>query len=344
MSQLQAFFIGISTAYFAFYALNILRQPLRTRYQSLLGYLFVLFAACCMKDMVLTFPGNYNDEILNWVTLIDGTMAVAYTSLLFEVVIPGWVSTRRVCTLLIPFALFIGWYAYSPQRLIVLLYTCFIIIWALTVVFIGAYRARHYIRYVRDNYSNIDEIDVSWLGYVFWFFVVSQLLWLASSQLDSIIMDMLYYLSFILMWEVVLRQSFNHKPISFEKEESVDDDEVREYAFAGRLEKVVEERQLYRNAGLTLKDLAAEVGTNRTYLSDYFVNVKGTTFYDYINTLRIECVSIPMLQEHPEYTLEYIARVSGFKSLSTFRRAFYKIKQLTPGQFRADLSSESSLS
>ena len=337
MSQLHAFFIGISTAYFAFYALNILRQPLRTRYQSLLGYLFALFAVCCAKDLVLTVPGNYNEEILNWVALIDGTMAVAYTSFLLEVVIPGWVNTRRVCTLLIPFALFIGWYAYCPQQTVVLLYTCFISIWALIGVGIGAVKAHRYIRYLRANYSNIDEIDVSWLNYVFWFFVVSQLLWLASSLMKSIVMDMLYYVSFVLMWEVVLRKSFNHKPISMEKEEKVDMGEVREYAFAGKLEKIVADRKLYLNAGLTLSELANEVGTNRTYLSDYFVRVKGTTFYDYINTLRIECSSIPMLQEHPEYTLEYIARASGFKSLSTFRRAFYKNKQLTPSQFRASL-------
>ena len=337
MPQLQAFFIGISTAYFAFYALNILRLPLRTRYQSLLGYLFVLFAACCMKDLVLSIPGNYNEHILNWVTLIDGTMAVAYTSFLLEVVIPGWVNTRRVCILLLPFILFIGWYASCHQATIVLYYTAFIIVWALIVMGIGAVRARHYIHYMRANYSNLDEIDLSWLSYAFWFFVVSQLLWLASSLLENIVMDILYYLSFILMWEVVLRKSFNHKPISMETEEKVDMSEIREYAFAGKLEKIVTDRKLYLNAGLTLSELAAEIGTNRTYLSDYFARVKGTTFYDYINTLRIECTSIPLLQEHPEYTLEYIARVSGFKSLSTFRRAFYKNKQLTPGQFRASL-------
>ena len=39
--------------------------------------------------------------------------------------------------------------------------------------------------------------------------------------------------------------------------------------------------------------LAAHLGTNRTYPSDYFVHNLNTTFYDYINSLRIEKKSIP---------------------------------------------------
>ena len=58
------------------------------------------------------------------------------------------------------------------------------------------------------------------------------------------------------------------------------------------------------------------------------------TFYDYVNALRIEKMSIPLLVEHPEYTLDYIAKQSGFNSLSTFRRAFRKQTGTTPGNFR----------
>jgi AraC-like DNA-binding protein len=39
------------------------------------------------------------------------------------------------------------------------------------------------------------------------------------------------------------------------------------------------------------------------------------------------------MQEHPEYTLEYIAAESGFSSISTFRRAFYKFTGKAPSQF-----------
>ena len=61
--------------------------------------------------------------------------------------------------------------------------------------------------------------------------------------------------------------------------------------------------------------------------------MKGTTFYDYVNALRIHKKSVPLMQEHPEYAFDYIARQSGFNSLSTFQRAFRKYTGTTPGKF-----------
>jgi AraC-like DNA-binding protein len=61
----------------------------------------------------------------------------------------------------------------------------------------------------------------------------------------------------------------------------------------------------------------------------------GQTFYDYINQLRIERSTLPLINEHPEYTFEFVARQSGFISMSTFRRAFKKITGQTPSQYVA---------
>ena len=95
----------------------------------------------------------------------------------------------------------------------------------------------------------------------------------------------------------------------------------------------MESERLYLNKNLTLNDLAKAMGTNRTYVSNYLGTVLGQTFYDYVNQLRIEKMSIPMMQEHPEFKLEYVASESGFSSISTFRRAFVKLTGQTPSQF-----------
>jgi YesN/AraC family two-component response regulator len=79
--------------------------------------------------------------------------------------------------------------------------------------------------------------------------------------------------------------------------------------------------------------LAQEIGTNRLYASNYLNQAKGITFYDYINQLRITEVSIPLMKEHSEYTLEHIAIQSGFKSISTFRRAFVKLTGENPSNY-----------
>jgi AraC-like DNA-binding protein len=99
------------------------------------------------------------------------------------------------------------------------------------------------------------------------------------------------------------------------------------------MEDIVENEELYLDPKLSLNQLAERLGTNRTYLSKYFNNVKGTTFYDYVNALRIHKKSVPLMQEHPEYAFDYIAQQSGFNSLSTFQRAFRKYTGTTPGKF-----------
>ncbi len=103
---------------------------------------------------------------------------------------------------------------------------------------------------------------------------------------------------------------------------------------------MVEEQRLYLNSNLTLADIAKALNTNRTYVSNYLSQVRGETFYDYINQLRIERVSLPMMQAHPEYKFDYVAKESGFASISTFRRAFIKLTGQTPSQFITDSTPE----
>jgi len=122
------------------------------------------------------------------------------------------------------------------------------------------------------------------------------------------------------------------KPVYYDRPAQV----TRDYGFANNLRTIMEEEKIYLNPALQLEDIARRLNTNRTYLSEYFNNVLGHTFYDYINSMRIEKKSIPLMEEHPEYTLEYIARQSGFNSLATFRRAFTKYTGMQPRRYRQD--------
>ena len=206
-----------------------------------------------------------------------------------------------------------------------------------TIVIIGWLKVKRHIKYVRANFSNIDRIDTTWLKPVFAICIVSQLAWLFSSLYATMLTDIIYYISFILLWLMVLRYSWNFRPIAANLEEdlSASAQHVSPALAEGALESLMEEQRLYLNKNLTLADLAQALNTNRTYVSQYLSQVRGQTFYDYINQLRIQQVSIPLLKEHPEYTLEYVASQSGFASISTFRRAFLKFTGLTPRLYAA---------
>lgn len=337
--NISAFLIGLSTAFFTIFALHILFwRKRRTRFQMVLGCIMVVWAVWCLKDIVVTFPGMYNERVLNWIFVIDAWSALTYTVFVFEAVMPRWTTGIRLVLLSLPFALFTLLYCIWPIREIIYAYVAFLWCYAWTIVGIGWVKVRRRISYIRENFSNIDHIDVAWLRPVFAFCIVSQLAWLFTSLYATVLTDIVYYISVILLWLMVLYYSWDFRPIMVETESggTADTAEHKNNASAnlgGVLERLVEEEKLYLKKNLTLADLAQALETNRTYVSSYLSQVRGETFYDYINRMRIECVSIPMMQEHPEYKLDYVASESGFASISTFRRAFIKLTGQTPGQF-----------
>ena len=331
---LESFFIGFATAFFTIFAVHILFfRPQRTRFQTVVGGIMAVWALWSLKDLVLTFPGMYTPGALRWVMMVDGWSALTYAVFVFETTMTGWFTHRRFLLLSAPFAAFTLAYALWPTEAVTQAYAVFLWFFAWTVVIVGYVKVRQQIRYVRENFSNIEQIDSSWLTPVMIFSIVSQLAWLFVSFYANTRADIVYYVSVILLWLMVLRYSWNFTPIRVPDAEAVPVAAPKEYTFAGRLEQTMDEQQLYLNDSLTLSDLARAIGTNRTYASAYLQQVKGLTFYDYVNQLRIERKSIPLMREHPEYTLEHVARESGFRSLSTFRRAFVKLTGTTPSQF-----------
>lgn len=107
----------------------------------------------------------------------------------------------------------------------------------------------------------------------------------------------------------------------------------QEAAFAERMYLLFEKEHVYLNPRLRLSELAMLLGTNRTYLSQYFNQNCESTFYDFVNDYRIHHAKL--LLHSSDDTLETIAMNSGFNSLSTFRRAFVQREGMSPIEFRA---------
>jgi len=78
--------------------------------------------------------------------------------------------------------------------------------------------------------------------------------------------------------------------------------------------------------------VAHMVGTNRTYLSRYFNQENGSTFYDFVNNYRLRYAE--NLLRNSESSILEISEKSGFNSLSTFRRVFSSAYGCSPNEFR----------
>lgn len=85
----------------------------------------------------------------------------------------------------------------------------------------------------------------------------------------------------------------------------------------------------------TLESLATKFNTNSRYLSMIVNEIKGCTFIQYINKLRIEYV-IEKLENNSDflkYSIQGLSDSAGFNSVETFSRAFVAYTKLKPSEF-----------
>lgn len=337
---IPVFLSGIATAYFALSAYMLFSRKSASRLQIVVGFIFVLWALLNLKDFLFTLFFEGNETKGNYIVLLDGLSLIGYTSLLYELISPRWTTWRKVLMMLVAYVPFFIGYALRQNEAIISWYIGCLGLAGIIIFIHWYWQARQYVRFIRNNYSNIDEIDISWLRIVMLLFVVCQLVWVAISFIRLPMADSLYYIVSIGLWQYTLIHIIHQVPISVESQEMEPVMQVgggKSYAFEQTLPLLIEQEELYLNPHLSIKELATRVGTNRTYLSDYFVNGLQTTFYDYINELRIEKKCLLLMREHPDYTIDRIASESGFQSISTFRRSFQKLKGMSPGTYKKKL-------
>lgn len=89
----------------------------------------------------------------------------------------------------------------------------------------------------------------------------------------------------------------------------------------------------YITPGITLNQLSMQLGTNRTYLSEYINKAYGVTFRDWISAMRIEYAKRLMTRD-PQLKIQEVSDSSGFRSLSHFSRTFSEKEGCSPVKWR----------
>lgn len=85
--------------------------------------------------------------------------------------------------------------------------------------------------------------------------------------------------------------------------------------------RLIEEDRIYLQKNLRLSDVAHEICTNRTYISQLLREEYQCSFFDFINRKRIE-YAMELARNHPEFKQRQIAEECGFVHASVFSRAF----------------------
>lgn len=107
------------------------------------------------------------------------------------------------------------------------------------------------------------------------------------------------------------------------------------------LEKLMTEKKLFLQPDLTINQLADALHCSRHHLSQVLNDNLRQSYYDYINSMRIEEAK-RLLNDanHRQFKIASIAYDSGFNSLSTFNDVFKKQTGKTPSDYRKETLKE----
>jgi AraC-like DNA-binding protein len=108
-----------------------------------------------------------------------------------------------------------------------------------------------------------------------------------------------------------------------------------------RLDKLMVEKEVFKNPDLKLSDVAREINIATHQLSQHLNDNLGKNFTWYINEYRINEACKMLLTSH-HITIEAIGFEVGFNSRSTFFSAFKKLKETTPALFQQQYAANPS--
>jgi len=203
---------------------------------------------------------------------------------------------------------------------------------------------------IKNVYSTIEHINLSWLNFVLFGFIgwkslriLDYVLWITIGNYSVIFLYIaaeVVFLIFISLMvlkglkqpEIFLGYNENQSKPKYEKTPL--SDAIKE-DYKNKLLQYIETKKPYLDPSLRLNELAEKVSIPPRYLSQVINACLKQNFFDFINSYRIK-ESKRLLSERvsDNKTILEILYETGFNSKSVFNTAFKKHTGMTPTQFR----------
>ncbi len=336
---------GLATMFFIMQVASTYSLRKRDRMTYFLFIAISYITLCYIKDAGFLFTPWIESRFMeDLVSIIDMTCAPFVCAYFYEATSPGVIKGRHLLLLYLPFAAFIPIFCIFQDILVVYAAALFTVIVGITTLALTLRNAARYGKCLNDNYSYTKDIGVRWIVqcafvYILWFFVYS-LCFSPTTWFGEAVFD----IASIIFWSALCLLTQRHRVITeMMQDVSAKDDmadagdktlSARDAFIASALEDCMTRKKLFLNPRLTITDLAHEMGSNKSYISDY-INRHGKTFYDLINEYRIAeaCHIIDTKDTYSKISLSEVAARSGFNSMSSFNRYFSKIKGVSPGNY-----------
>ena len=230
---------------------------------------------------------------------------------------------------------------------------------------------REHMQRLEENYSFMEDIDLHWLNQAIPLAAFFAFVALFASCFQAIWSDYLFHISSILFTFYLFIHALNEPYICYtEQHAEIHEEEIispnscpeppitaptsetelspvfpalpekylknlgiKREKMKNELVQLFDEKEIYTNGNLTIADVAALLGTNRTYVSNVINNEFGFSFYQFVNKYRIQKATILLIQ-HPDMQIQEVASLSGFNSLSSFISSFKLNEGITPKQWK----------
>jgi AraC-like DNA-binding protein len=218
---------------------------------------------------------------------------------------------------------------------------------------------REYDRKIKDEFSNIDLVNLNWLKHItiamitIWSIVailsVMKFFTEFRTGTDGLIQlsisILIYSIGYKAMQqpEIFLKPSVSsgETPHSEKYQRSGLSNELAEN-IKRKLKTIMTADKLYLENDLTLQKLADRMKISSHNLSEVINSKLNLSYYDFINSYRVEEFKRRIAdQDNDKYNLLSIGFDSGFKSKGTFNSIFKKFTGMTPSEYKATSKSPS---
>lgn len=319
-------------------------QKNRELLSRLVAVLMIVLGIQCVKDLFFINPNpNPSSDMWMFMTSTDMIAVPIYAFILVELCRPGTLSLRFILINELPFIIlpivFITTHLqlfYYADVVWTALYGGATAIWAI----IGIPK---YHRLLKERFSYEDNINLNWLRYILLSFFVILSLWVLDCIIVDLNIEALYMGGTLIIWMFICYFLYRHESVIDELKVpiSIEDTVAQPIEDSPTLKKCLldlfENQKIYLNPQLRLSDVAILANSNRTYVSRFFNDNHGKTFFEFVNEYRVK-FAMTLLSTSDE-KLDVIAEQSGFSSRQSFHRVFVKFVGCTPEQFRASLNN-----
>lgn len=329
---------GMSTMFSGMMTWFFIRK--RDQLSRLVALLMFTICVECLRDAAVLLLDDMSFStwsVWSLMTAIDMVAVPMYAFILIELVRPGWLTVRRMIVHEVPFVALPALYAATGINIFyyvlvgwAAIYGTYYLVW--TYVNIPRYN-----RALKDRFSYTENVNLNWMRVILYTFYAILGLWIVDCLIIHLNAESIYMVGSLILWMVIDYFIYRHESVLDELQEESPApaavDVAKSTDLSSRIEALFTVEKIYLKPQLKLSDVARAVGTNRTYVSNWFNRDAGTTFYDYVNTLRVQHACELLVSS--DVSVKCVAEMSGFNSSQAFIRVFSRVMGMSPTAYRA---------